>query len=143
MGEVERIVDLLGGASTLGAEVLNEQDLVGLVRAGLPYDAVEALLKTKRMTPSEIYRVLNRHMLARRRSSRTRLKPEDSDRLERVARMIAQSEEIFANPDKAYAWLREPNAALKDERPIDLLDTGAGARRVEVILTRIAYGVYS
>ena len=39
--------------------------------------------------------------------------------------------------------LRTPNRALGGERPLDQLDTDIGARAVEDILGRIAYGVYS
>ena len=45
--------------------------------------------------------------------------------------------------DKASTWLRRPNRALNNERPLRLLDTDVGARQVEDILGRIAHGVVS
>lgn len=41
------------------------------------------------------------------------------------------------------AWLSAPNDALSGESPLSLLDTDAGVRLVEEVLTRIEFGVYS
>jgi hypothetical protein len=54
-----------------------------------------------------------------------------SDRLVRVAGVIASAEETFGSREKARAWLRCPTAALANESPRDLLDTDEGAREVE------------
>ena len=50
---------------------------------------------------------------------------------------------MFGDQEKAIVWLGTPNRALGGDRPLDLLDTDMGARMVEDILGRIAYGVYS
>ena len=57
--------------------------------------------------------------------------------------MDATTVEMLGNPDKAVEWLRTPNRALGGELPLDRLDTDLGARDVEDVLGRIAYGVYS
>ena len=44
---------------------------------------------------------------------------------------------------KAIEWLTTPNRFSGGEMPLDQLDTDTGARMVEDILGRIAYGVYS
>ena len=41
----------------------------------------------------------------------------------------------------AASWLREPNLAMDDQRPIDLLGTEEGFHRVKNLLLRIQYGV--
>jgi putative toxin-antitoxin system antitoxin component (TIGR02293 family) len=41
---------------------------------------------------------------------------------------------------KATRWLRRPNRALGGSAPLALVDTELGARTVENILGRIAYG---
>jgi putative toxin-antitoxin system antitoxin component (TIGR02293 family) len=45
--------------------------------------------------------------------------------------------------EKAAAWLHRSNRALGHVVPLDLVDTEIGARRVEQVLGRIEYGVYS
>ena len=84
--------------------------------------------------------VLPRKTLANRRKLDT-LTPEQSDRLLRVARVIAAAEETFGSREKAGTWLRRPTSALTGESPLDLLDTDEGAREVETLLGRIAHGI--
>jgi putative toxin-antitoxin system antitoxin component (TIGR02293 family) len=48
--------------------------------------------------------------------------PEQSDRLARVARVIAAAEETFGNAEKAAVWLRRPTTALAGEKPLELLE---------------------
>ena len=50
---------------------------------------------------------------------------------------------MIGNAEKAVEWLRTQNRALGGKLPMDRLDTDLGAREVEDILGRIAYGVYS
>lgn len=42
----------------------------------------------------------------------------------------------------ARAWLTKPAIGLSNRKPIDLLQTTAGAEAVEEYLTRLEYGVY-
>lgn len=134
-------LELVGGAAVLGGEITAPMDLVRLVRRGLSVDAVQFVLDSGRLTLAELDRiVLPRKTLANRRKLGT-LTPEQSDRLVRVARVLAAAEETFGSKDKAGAWLRRPTTALAGERPLDLLDTDEGARTVETVLGRIAHGI--
>src|SRR5439155_25956566 len=81
--------------------------------------------------------------LTRRLSQASSLTPAESDRTVRMARVYANAVEMIGDQDTAIEWLRTPNRALGGERPLDRLDTDVGAREVEDILGRIAYGVYS
>ena len=42
----------------------------------------------------------------------------------------------------AVRWFATPNPALSGETPLSLLDTDAGVRQVDDVLTRIEFGVY-
>ncbi len=115
--------------------------LVRLVRHGLPIDAVQTMLDSGRITAVELDQiVLPRKTLAHRRKLGT-LTPEQSDRLVRVARILALAETTFGSQEKAGLWLRRPTAVFAGERPLDLLDTDEGAREVETLLGRIAHGI--
>ena len=134
-------LDVVGGPAVVGGNVTAGMDLVKLVRRGLPVGAVEFVLDTGRLTLAELDRVvLPRKTLANRRKLGT-LTPEQSDRLVRVARVLAAAEETFGSLEKAGVWLRRPTAALAGEIPLQLLDTDEGAREVETLLGRIAYGI--
>ncbi len=141
MGTHPSALDIVGGPAVVGGDVSLGMDVVRLVRRGLPVGAVQAVLDSGWLTAAELDRVvLPRKTLANRRKLGT-LTPEQSDRLVRVARVLAAAEETFGSREKAGRWLRRPTAALADERPLELLDTDEGARAVETLLGRIAHGI--
>ena len=55
----------------------------------------------------------------------------------------SRAEEVFSNSEKAARWLKEPNPALNNQRPIDLTQTDEGFEAVDDVLTRIESGTYS
>jgi len=87
--------------------------------------------------------VVSRRTLSHRKHHRQPLSADESDRLARVLRVLLLAEETFQSPDKALAWLRRQNRALQGSVPLELLDTGGGARAVETVLGRLAHGVYA
>ncbi len=133
--------DIVGGAAVVGGDATAGVDLVRLVRRGLPVGAVQFVLDSGVLSSAELDRiVLPRRTLANRRRLGT-LTPEQSDRLVRVARVIAAAEETFGSREKAGTWLRRPTTVLAGESPLELLDTDEGAREVETLLGRIAHGI--
>lgn len=136
-----RTLDLVGGKAVVGHEIRHGMDVVHIVRRGLPVGAVQHMLDNGRLTVAEMDKiVLPRKTLANRRKAGT-LTAEQSDRLLRVARVVAMAEETFGDQKKAAIWLRRPTEPLAGERPLDLLDTDEGAREVETLLGRIAHGI--
>ena len=79
-----------------------------------------------------------RSLQRRRRSGR--LARYESDRLYRLARILALADEFLGDHERAVRWLKHPNRALGGFAPITALDTELGARQVENVLGRIAYG---
>ena len=140
MSSHSNLLNVVGGSSVIGPAA-EPMDLVRLVRRGLPIGVVQSLLESGRLTPAELdHVVLPRKTLAHRRKLGT-LTPEQSDRLVRVARLLAAAEETFGNPVKAGIWLRRPTSVFAGERPMDLLDTDEGAREVETLLGQISKGI--
>lgn len=143
--EIEAIVDVLGGRRVVGKAVKNPDDLAQLVRTGLPAGSIPALAERLHLGNSALSRKLGipQRTLTRRLSLGVRLTPAESDRTVRMARVFANAVEMIGDRTKAIEWLSTPNRALGGEKPLDRLDTDMGARMVEDILGRIAYGVYS
>jgi putative toxin-antitoxin system antitoxin component (TIGR02293 family) len=134
----------LGGERVLRRDVRSEMDLAQLIHEGLPTRAVDTVVTSGLLDPSEMYMlVIARRTLAHRKEKRQSLSPDQSDRLARVVRVAARAEEALGSQEKAGRWLRKPNRALEGKRPIDLLESDVGARMVERVLGRIEYGVYS
>jgi putative toxin-antitoxin system antitoxin component (TIGR02293 family) len=139
-----RLVSLLGGRRAVRSGGQDLDKLRLRLRKGLPYDSVVALSKAYKIDLKGLAVVLAipERTLARRKQDK-RLRPDESDRLFRVARIAALAEEAFGAREKAARWLHRPNRALGNAIPLHHLDTELGAREVEDVLGRIAHGVYS
>lgn len=143
--ETAAIAAVLGGWKVLGTNIKKPDDLARLVRKGLPVGSVTALAEKLAVGSTVLSRKLGipQRTLTRRLSLRSRLTAAESDRTVRFARVYAHAVKMMGDEETAVEWLRTPNRALGGERPLDQLDTDPGARAVEDILGRIAYGVYS
>lgn len=138
------VAELLADEHALSSNVQSDLDWVRAVQSGLPANAVDTIAGELGFTVTEIEQlVIPRRTLAHRRANRQPLTREESDRLARIARVGLWAQETFGEKEKAIAWLRRPNRALQGSRPIDLLDTDDGARLVEQVIGRLAYGVFS
>ncbi len=82
---------------------------------------------------------LSPRSLQRRRAG-GRLARYESDRLYRLARVVAIANEYLGDRTRALHWLKRPNRALGGVAPVAAIDTEPGARQVENLLGRIAYG---
>ena len=143
--ETEAIAEALGGRKVLKTAVKKPDDLAQLVRRGLPAGTVAALAEKLHLGNNVLTRKLGipQRTMTRRLSQASHLSPAESDRMVRMARVYANAVEMIGDREKAIEWLSTPNRALGGERPLDQLDTDMGARMVEDVLGRIAYGVYS
>ncbi len=142
--ETEAIAEILGRRKVLDKAIKKPDDLAQLVRGGLPQVPFRPWLKGfngQRRSVTETQH--SPATLTRRLSHGSLLTAAESDRTVRMARVCANAVEMIGDQDKAIEWLGTPNRALGGERPLDQLDTDTGARMVEDILGRIAYGVYS
>jgi putative toxin-antitoxin system antitoxin component (TIGR02293 family) len=141
MTNAAQVIALVGGEKTIGRGLASELDIARLIRGGLPVDVVDHLLALGVISQTEVDRIIAspRQLTERRRKGC--LTPDQSGRVIRVARVIADAVETFRSQQKALTWLHRPSAALEGEVPLDLLDTEEGARVVEHLLCRIAHGM--
>jgi len=137
--------DVLGGEVILGKPVNKGGALAELVREGLPVKALLLLAERLDIRQAEISEKIGipKRTLTRRLTQHSRLTAAESDRTVRLAQVYSIAAETLGDGDKAAAWLKTPNRALRGGRPLDQLDTDPGVREVEDVLGRIAYGVYS
>ena len=141
VNELQAVVEELGGEQTLGRVLTSERDLREAIREGFPPAVVEELMRASGLTLKELASALDLSARSLQRRRRTgRLARYESDRLYRLARIVALANEFLGDHERAIRWLRRPNRALGGVTPVDTIDTELGARQVENILGRIAYG---
>lgn len=126
----------------LGVQRLRtDQDLVKLVEQRLSSRAIDALRESG-VTDEEVYSlIVPRRTLTHRRARREALSRDESDRVVRVARVVALCQEVFGDRERAWRWLRDAKRQFQRRTPLDLLVTEAGARLVEELLYRIDEGM--
>lgn len=122
---------------------LDDFDQVQAVRKGLTPAVFDRVVKHYGLTADEAAVIISRRTLARRRNNKERLSTNESSRLDRLMRVLAQAEETFGSPERAVAWLRRPNRALQGTAPMEILDSDRGARTVENLLGRIDHGIFA
>ena len=130
----------LGGPAVLGLAVRSQTDLALAVRRRLPLAALAGLLKAG-LTEQEIERYVIPQRTRRHRQEKNQpLTVDESDRAVRLVRIQTLAEEAFGDKDKAKIWLRKPLAVLGHEAPLEVAQTESGARVIETLLGKLAWG---
>lgn len=142
MVKAAAVAKVLGGEEVIGQRVNTELELAGVVRLGYWPAAIDQLFDGTVLTRADMERlVMPRRTLNHRIKNGERLTREESDRVTRLARIIALAQETFGDNSKVNSWLHKPVKAFGKQSPLDLLDTDEGARVVETQLVRIAHGI--
>ena len=137
---VEQVAGKLGGRSVLGADIRSQADLAMAVRKRLPLSALEGLAAAG-LTDQEIEHLVIPQRTRRHRAEKKQpLTIDESDRAVRLLRVQTIAEDTFGDTAKANRWLRQPLMELAGEAPLVVAQTEAGARVVETILAKIAWG---
>jgi putative toxin-antitoxin system antitoxin component (TIGR02293 family) len=139
------VARVLGGRQVLGLNVANDGQLILLTRAGLPTRALSAVGTGLGFAGNQVASLVGASTASVSRwlsHPQGRLSLEISDRLLRLARILALAEDTLGTAAKAAHWITTPNRALGDDTPLSLLDTDLGAREVEATLGRLASGVH-
>lgn len=143
MINVERVSEVLGGSRTLKHRVRTLNDLHEIVAEGLPKTSVQAVLThlsehyAVEVQPLRDF-VAPRATLKRRR---TRLSPTESQRLERLARIVAMTEDVWQDKTAAAEFLIRRHRTLGGRTPLQMATTDLGARQVEELLASIEFGL--
>jgi putative toxin-antitoxin system antitoxin component (TIGR02293 family) len=134
----EAVAEILG----LGPTVRTVGELEAAVSAGLPKRSLERLsarLHDDRKTASAYkFKVVPQATWKRRTK---RLSVDESERTERLARVLAHAEYVWDDRDQARAWMSKPHRELGNSSPLEVARTELGARRVEDVLDKLFYGL--
>src|SRR5436190_12896084 len=129
---------------TVRTRKMHSDRVIRRIQKGLPFRDLEMLRKSIDLPLEQLAEklLISRSTLQRRKAA-GRLAPDESDKVMRFSRLLAQATDFYGNIDKARAWLKHPQRGLGGAIPLDYAETEIGAREVEKLLGRIDYGVYS
>ncbi|HEY6389785.1 MAG TPA: antitoxin Xre/MbcA/ParS toxin-binding domain-containing protein [Bryobacteraceae bacterium] len=138
-----RIAEVLGGTEVLGRRLgsvsaLNEAVSQGLPKAALRQTACR-IFEGKAEQRQLMNRIVPEATFKRRRD---RLSAAESERTERVARVIANAEYVWGSRrEDARLFVTTPHPALRGKTPLEVSMTELGARQAEEILDKIFHGL--
>ena len=134
----EAIAEILG----LRASIRSVSELEAAVSAGLPKRSLELLsarLHLDRKVASAYKFKIVPQATWKRRSKR--LSVDESERTERLARVLAHAEYVWDDREQAREWMAKPHRELHNNTPLEAARTELGARRVEDLLDKLYYGL--
>ena len=132
------IADVMG----LPQRIRSLGELADVVRSGLPKSALRTsasrLFPTAAAQSELVHSIIPEATLKRRRDL---LKPDESERTERLARVIATARYVWDDDEDARRFLTTPHSELAGQRPVDVALTELGARQIEELLWKLYYGL--
>ena len=133
----ERVARILG----LKPAVRSMADIADAVESGLPRQSLERVVERAGFQGPARLKLMHRVVPAATFKRRHRLKLVESEKTERLARVIALAELLWDDADEAKRYLTTPHAELGRKRPIEAGLTELGARQVEDIVMRALHGL--
>jgi putative toxin-antitoxin system antitoxin component (TIGR02293 family) len=123
----------------------NDFEMAALILAGLPavvLRRVGAFLGLRAEKVGSIVNI-NEKTLERRLKAHARLKPDESERVARLMRIISLAIAALESEANAREWLQRPLRELGGRTPLQMAATEPGAREVERVLGRLEHGIFS
>ncbi|MGV3548824.1 antitoxin Xre/MbcA/ParS toxin-binding domain-containing protein [Rhizobium sp.] len=125
---------------TARISALSDKEMASAVRNRLPLSDLNEL-RDAGLKEAEIDALIIPPRTRRHRALKGEpLTVDESDKVMRVSRILGNALDVFADADRALAWLRKPLRELGGETPLAMSSTEAGGRVVENILAQIAWG---
>lgn len=137
---VRSIAEILG----LGKSVRTMQELDTAVELGLPKRSL-VLLSSRLYRDSRAANAFKYKMIPvatwKRRAHEQRLSRQESERIERLARVLAYAEYVLDDKEGARQWMNAAHSELEEKTPLEAARTEIGARRVESVLNKLFFGL--
>lgn len=133
----DKVAEVMG----LAPSIRSLAELSAAVARGLPKSALRACVQRVIDDRREQRRMMYAIVPEATYKRRDHLKPEESERTERLGRVIATAEYVWDDRQEARRFLTAPNPTLGGQRPIDVARSELGARQVEELLWQIFHGL--
>lgn len=123
----------------------DDLQMAALILAGLPAAVLKRVGAFLGLRPAKVGPIvnINEKTLERRLKARARLKPDESERVARLMRIISLSTSVLESEASAREWLMHPLRELGGRTPLQMAATEPGAREVERVLGRLEHGIFA
>lgn len=122
----------------------NRLQLIQQIRQGIDVSYLDLLADNLNINMKEVIKLvdISSRTLVRRKQE-GKLRADESERVYRLADLMARATDVLHSYEEAKHWLKTPKKALGGETPLSLADTEIGAKEVKDLLGRIEHGVFS
>lgn len=119
-----------------------KKQISNVIKSGLSFKAGVNVKEQLGLSDKEIAESIgtSEKTLQRRKKRGEQFTMVESDRLFRMTRIFALASEVLKSDENARKWLHRPQFGLGGDIPIDMMKIESGAKDVEELLYRIAYG---
>jgi putative toxin-antitoxin system antitoxin component (TIGR02293 family) len=140
--DVLRVVQTLGGPKVLREKLFTVADLERAIGRGLPFAALKYVVRHfPERQKTRVQQIVMPRSTLQRREEEGRLRPAESERLERIARLATLAEQVWESEEAAQQFLTTPHPMLDNQAPLDLAATDLGTRRVETLLWNLEHSL--
>ena len=142
MLEPRHIGEVLGGPRVLGEAMATILRLNDAVQRGLPKATLRNVARHV-FADAAGQRALMRQIVPEATYKRRgeRLSAAESERTERLARVVATAEDVWQDREQTRRFLTTPHPELGGKTPLEAALTELGARQAEEVMARIVYGL--
>ena len=129
-------------AGIVASEPMTGLEAINLIRAGYPAAIMKEASSYFTVPDARIQKIVQvpASTASRLEKKQARIDPAATERIFRMGTVTRMAISVFEQEAAAIAWMRQPNRALGDTSPLDLMDTEPGAVSVRLILNAIATG---
>lgn len=133
------VAEALGGKKILHRTIESESDLLDSVEHGLPKATVRHIFRIFGGDRAKyIYLFIPEGTYKKRKDT---LNLEESQKAERIARLIATAQYVWDDENDVRQFLITPHPYFRNRKPLEVAFTELGARHVEELLWKIYYGL--
>ncbi|MDW5418739.1 antitoxin Xre/MbcA/ParS toxin-binding domain-containing protein [Iodobacter sp. CM08] len=136
---LKRLSAMLG----LKTNLRNYSELIIITRAGISPLTIERLATQEGLVRSELDWIIPQRTLSHRRSNNEPLRQDETEKVIRLASVLASAEMTFGEQKLATKWLRQPNKVLNGMAPLEAAQTESGAKLVEKMMVQINEGYFA
>ncbi|OGP74080.1 MAG: hypothetical protein A2V86_07330 [Deltaproteobacteria bacterium RBG_16_49_23] len=141
LSAIERI---LGGQKALHMRIQKRQDLIALSDHGVTKGALLNLARYLSFPIDQIAELLPiSGRTIQRYAPRQHFNRAVSEQILQIAEVVAKGVEVFEDKNHFLIWMKQPNVALGNKTPLNLLNSRFGTQMVLDELGRIEHGALS